>query len=124
MKNILTASTFLPVLFLSFGFTIKDRTDPISFDNKRLEVNFTRHLEFSDLVKVKLDLASYGISLDYMHLEFDENNGLEAIEFKVDCNDGFSGSAKNFKVTNDSQYGFFRDYNEKIESPFGTGALK
>ena len=124
MKQFLKTSTFLRVLVLSLSFKTNDPTQALSFENDKLEVNFTRHLQFNDLVKLKLDLANRGISIDYVMLEFDEYKGLEAIKFTVDCNDGFSGGGKNLMVTNDSKYGFFRDYNENAETPFGTGKLK
>ena len=80
-------------------------------------------MKFNDLVKIKLDLAEKGISIDYKLLEFDENGGLKSLEFKVDCNDGVSGSAKNAKIYNNTNFGFFRDYSDSAKVPFGTGGL-
>lgn len=97
-----------------------DHTNSTKTD--RIEVLFTRKMRFNDLVKIKLDMADQGISLDYQMLQFDAQGGLVSIAFYVDCHDSFAGSASNNSLTNQSRFGFYRDYNS-VSSPFGTGAI-
>jgi hypothetical protein len=87
----------------------------------RVEVTFHRKLQFNDLVKIKIDMADKGISVYYDRLVFDESGGLSEISFRVDCHDGFKGSAHSGQVYNQSKTGFFRDYDDK-SYPFGTQA--
>jgi len=124
MERILKTSLLLLALFLISGFIYCDPNTPVRLSDNRVQVVFTRDLKFNDLVKIKLDMADNGITLDYKKLEFDENGGLMAIDFKVDCHDGFSGSASSNQISNNSRFGFFRDYNDDVESPFGTGNLE
>lgn len=122
-RNLKTSLFFLTLFFIS-GFNYSNPKTPVKLDDNRIQVVFTRHLKFNDLVKIKLDMAEAGITLDYKKLEFDENGGLMAIAFVVDCNDGFSGGASNYQISNNSKFGFFRDYNEESKTPFGTGAVE
>jgi len=126
MKNLLSILMSLTVLFSASSFNI-DHTSASLYKNQgRIEVIFNRHLEFNDLVKIKLDMSQHGIILDYQKLEFDEFGKLTFISFKVDCRDGFSGSASNFgsiELFNQTRLGFYRDYTEGVESPFGTGGI-
>lgn len=122
MKNVFRS---LPVFVFAIvsGFTLVAIDN--SFEEKeRIEVSFNRKMEFNDLVKLKLDLAEAGITIQYRLLEFDEQGGLESLDFRVDCNDGFSGSAKSTEIFNQTRWGFYRDYRKNAESPFGTGGLQ
>ena len=92
------------------------------FQPNRSQVTFHRKLQFNDLVKIKLDIAEKGISLNYDRLAFDENGGLSQIAFRVDCNDGFKGTAHSHQIFNQSKTGFYRDYDDAASSPFGTQA--
>ncbi len=69
---------------------------------------FNRKLDFNDIVKIKLDMSQKGIVLDYKKLQFDEYGKLILINFSVDCKDGFSGSASNDQLRNQSRFGFYR----------------
>lgn len=122
MKNVFRS---LPVFVFAIvsGFTLVAIDN--SFEEKeRIEVSFNRKMEFNDLVKLKLDLAEAGITIQYRLLEFDEQGGLKSLDFRVDCNDGFSGSAKSTEIFNQTRWGFYRDYRKNAESPFGTGGLQ
>jgi hypothetical protein len=114
MKILLPLLVLLTVVTGSAGFKSPK-------PDKRVEVLFNRTMEFADIVKIKLEVAQKGIVLDYQKLLFDENGKLKEISFKVDCKDGFSGSASNGKLTNYSKFGFFRDYSPSAPLPFGTG---
>ena len=108
---------------IACGFTM-DPTGNRGGARDRIEVSFNRKMEFNDLVKIKLDLAEAGITIQYRLLEFDEQGGLKVLDFKVDCNDGFSGGAKSTEIFNQTRWGFYRDYRKNAESPFGTGRLQ
>lgn len=123
MKNVFRNLPILLVFAIASGFTL-DATDNRLKDEDRIEVSFNRKMEFNDLVKIKLDLAEAGITIQYRLLEFDEHGGLKSLDFRVDCNDGFSGSAKSTEIFNQTRWGFYRDYRENVKSPFGTGALQ
>ena len=69
-------------------------------------------------------MTENGISIEYRIMEFDKNRGLKSLDFYVECNDGFKGGAKNTNINNQTKWGFYRDYNQKTKSPFGTGSLK
>jgi len=113
-EKTLFLSLFLPSAMLSFSQAESKKG--------RVEVTFHRKLQFNDLVKIKLDMAEKGISLNYDRLAFDENGGLSQIAFRVDCNDGFKGTAHSHQIFNKSKTGFYRDYDDAAPSPFGTQA--
>jgi hypothetical protein len=92
-------------------------------DETKVKVVFNRQLEFNDLVKIKSDLSQKNIVLNYKKLHFDDNGKLESIDFYVDCKDGFSGSASEDNLTNQSRFGFVRDYSASAKIPFETGNL-
>ena len=123
MKNLVKPFAILVVFAIATGFTL-DATNSNPGDKERIEVSFDRKMEFNDLVKIKLDLAEAGITIQYRLLEFDDQGGLKSLDFKVDCNDGFSGGAKSTEIHNQTRWGFYRDYRVNVESPFGTGGLK
>jgi hypothetical protein len=123
MKNLFKNLPILVVFVIASGFTL-DATDNTREDKDRIEVSFNRKMEFNDLVKIKLDLAEAGITIQYRLLEFDDQGGLKSMDFRVDCNDGFSGSAKSTGIFNHTRWGFYRDYRANVESPFGTGGLQ
>lgn len=123
MKNVLKTLPILVVFAIASGFTL-DATENRSEGKDRIEVSFTRKMEFNDLVKIKLDLAEAGITIQYRLLEFDDQGGLKSLDFRVDCNDGFSGGAKSTEIFNQTRWGFYRDYRKNVESPFGTGGLQ
>ena len=92
-------------------------------DPTRIQVIFNCQLEFNDLVKIKLDLSQKGITIDYKMVAFDKYGKLKSIDFFVDCRDGFSGSANEANLSNQSRIGFYRDYSKDAKSPFGTGVI-
>src|SRR5687768_4220565 len=111
----LSALLLITVVITSSSFSISNPG--------KVEVVFNRQLNFNDLVKIKMEIADKGILLDYKRMEFDNNGKLKSISFKVDCKDGFSGSASSEELSNDSRFGFYRDYSKDAASPFGTGGL-
>ena len=90
----------------------------------RITVIFNHTLHFNELVRIKLDMGEKGITLAFKKLEFDENGGLLSIDFNVNCNDGYKGSAQESNLTDESKFGFYRDYSKNAKSSFGTGYPK
>jgi hypothetical protein len=123
MKNLLTILLCLGILFGLCSFSNHQFGGNPTKEQGKIEVNFDRHLEFNDLVKIKLDMSQHGIVLDYKKIEFDDYGKLTFISFQVDCKDGFSGSATSSELTNQTRFGFFRNYVKDAEIAFGTGGL-
>lgn len=90
----------------------------------KIEVVFNRTLKFNNVVEIRNDLSEKGITLDYQKLEFDEDGGLLTVYFKIDFNDGFSGAAGKSNLTKQSKFGFYRNYADDSEEPFGTGDIE
>jgi hypothetical protein len=93
-------------------------------DKERVEVVFTNKQTNLDLMNIKKDLSSKGISIDFIKLEFDSLKFLCEIDFYVNCNDGYKGKAKcNFKLNPPKKFGFYRDYSKNAKNPFRCGSL-
>ncbi|MBU3822127.1 N-acetylmuramoyl-L-alanine amidase [Flavobacteriaceae bacterium XHP0103] len=93
----------------------------------KIQVVFSNELTFDDLISIKRRMDSKGITINFKKVEFDEFNHLSAIEYEVDCNDGYAGSysVSNLDSSNENKkIGFYRDYSENASSPFGLGPLK
>jgi len=86
-----------------------------------VDISFNSNLDTKDLEDIKEQLAALNITIEYISLEFNKKGKLKAIDFKVDCNDGFSGSASTKQMSKKHHAYFYRDYNENVKSPFGTG---
>ena len=122
MKQLFSVLLLITFFLSTSSFT--NNSDKNSFFEKsKIEVVFNRQLDFNDLVKIKLDLSQKGIVINYKSLAFDENGKLKSIDFYVDCKDGFSGGASENNLSNQSRFGFYRDYTKDAKSPFGTGGL-
>ncbi|MCS7037277.1 MAG: hypothetical protein RMJ33_11695 [Saprospiraceae bacterium] len=89
----------------------------------KIEVYFQRHHSQQDLNNIKEELAVMGIELQYERVEFDERGHLTGLGIRVDCKDGFSGSAHMSPVPEDLSFGFVRDYREDSALPFAIGAI-
>lgn len=112
----------IAVLMLSFGcFFSLGAQDKTSFSTNRIDVVFDKNTSVEDLASVKEQLAERNISIKFSNISFTEKGNLKAIEFTVDCKDGFKGNSKIGNLLVDgSNLGFFRDYTEGIADPFGT----
>lgn len=86
-------------------------------------VAFNSATTFDDLAKIKNELKDKNIAIDYIKIEFNEGGGLKEIKIKVDCKDGFSGTASSKILTLESRFGFKRDYSQNSEDPFTLGNL-
>lgn len=110
--------TFLAIVNVSF-------TDKLEkyYINQIVKVTFNSRTTFDDLAKVKSEMKNKGIAIDYIRIEFNEGGGLRVIKLKVDCKDGFSGTASSKVLTPESQFGFKRDYSQNSDDPFTVGNL-
>ena len=86
---------YLVVLFtLLFTIPASAAQDPITInEGKLIEIHFNSQLKADDLEDIKMRLAAINISIEYPKVEFNKKGKLKSLEFKVDCNDGFKGSA-------------------------------
>lgn len=114
MKKFLVASSLILSSILIFSFNEKPEGK-----KSRVEFYFNKETGFFELVMIKRECEKYGIVLNYKKIEYNDAGQLKSIDFKVDCNDGFSGGASSDKLLEDKKPGFYRDYND-TESPFGT----
>jgi hypothetical protein len=89
----------------------------------KIAVLFNHKTSFAQLASIRQDLQKDGIELEFQHLDFDKDGGLLKISFHVDCRDGFTGSATSEVLTNESNFGFYRDYTVKKSKAFQIGNL-
>jgi hypothetical protein len=75
----------------------------------------------SELEEFKSEAKKLNIDITYENLEI-INAEIEAITLKVDCNDGFSGTASTTNIP-ESGIGFIRDYREGADIPFVIGRI-
>ena len=113
-------SCFTLLLFLSISVSAQQG---VMIEKEFIEVSFNSTMDKEDLDSISNKLLNRGITLNYKESTFDKNGKLSSISFKVDCNDGFSGSASLNFLTGKSRFGFRRDYSEKVKIPFQTGSL-
>lgn len=88
---------------------------------RKVEVFFQHGHTLQDLKNIKAELGAQKILVDYVSMEFDDAGHLKALEFTVDCQDGFKGSAKSADVPDDLTFGFVRDYRTDAATPFSVG---
>ena len=122
MKQLFSVLLLVTFFLSTSSFTNNSHKNQFG-EKSKIEVVFNRQLDFNDIVKIKLDLSQKGIVINYKSLAFDENGKLKSIDFYVDCKDGFSGGASENNLSNQSRFGFYRDYTKDAKSPFGTGGL-
>jgi hypothetical protein len=75
----------------------------------------------AELEKYKAEAKELDIDIEYENLEIIDGK-IEAITLKVDCNDGFSGTASTTNIP-ESGIGFIRDYREDADIPFVIGRI-
>jgi hypothetical protein len=78
-----------------------------------------------ELTKIASEFkAEKNITVDFSKTEFTENGKIKTLNFEVDCNDGFKGSATSSGVILKAKNsGFSRDYSENSKVPFVIGAM-
>jgi len=118
MKSTLI-TVFLCTLLL--GFT---KTEKVSKKENRIEVVFKSDFTIDSLVNIKNRLFKRNnIAINYRSLRFNKAGNLIEIEFSVNCNDGFKGTASIEELSNKPKFGFIRDYQSTNGIPFQIGGL-
>ena len=113
---------FICTLYFLMGLGLLPEPAPPTSQQleNRIDVVFNGTHTFQDMVQIQAELSKKNITLTYLQLAFSEEGNLTEVEFKVDCNDGFTGSAWSDKLAQGKRTGFYRDYSEDSLSPFGT----
>jgi len=75
----------------------------------------------TELEKIKEEASKKGIDITYENLQI-INGKVEAITLKVDCNDGYSGTASTTNMP-ESGIGFIRDYSANADVNFQMGKI-
>jgi hypothetical protein len=63
------------------------------------------------------------IKFDIEQVDFNRAKQITKIKIRVDCNDGFKGSAQTVFKDDKSKMSFYRIYDKAAGSPFGIGGL-
>ena len=122
MKHLFKLAIIAIILIAASGFnSFKSNSAPRK--DKRIEVTFTPASTLESLVKTQKNMAARGITLKYQDLKFNKDGSLSSIHFTVDFGDGFSGAAGTDMISYSKRFGFFRDYSENAQTPFGTGGF-
>ena len=119
MKTLMTIFTGLILTLFTTGFT---NFNSKSSDSEKIEVYFSKKLEFNDLVKMKLDLSQQQIILNYQSMEFDSQNKLKSIGFSVISEGKYCGSGKTGNLI--KEYGFSIDKSPHAEIYFKVGLTR
>jgi hypothetical protein len=89
--------------------------------NDRYKVQILETTSRAELDKIKEEAAKRGIDIEYENLQI-INGKIEAITLKVDCNDGYSGTASTTNMP-ESGIGFIRDYSNNADASFQMGKI-
>ena len=127
MKKVLLSSLTILSLITMLSFTIPGIPVNTNYDKNdakgKFQILFNKNVGFTELVMIAEHCAKNGIVLSYKTIEYNEEGLLKRLSFKVDCQDGFSGSASTDRLLDTNKFGFFRDYREGVSVPFAVGAV-
>ena len=103
----------------------KESETKYSTDSEKVFLIITENTTEIELTKIASEFkAEKNITVDFSKTEFTENGKIKTLNFEVDCNDGFKGSAKSSGVILKAENsGFSRDYSENSKVPFVIGAM-
>jgi hypothetical protein len=122
MKNIILFLIFITAL----GCTKTEAgKTTYSTDSKKVFLLITENTTKDELTKICAEFKLLkNIDIDFSESTFYEDGKVKNVNLEVDCNDGFSGVAKNFGATfNINNCGFQRDYNENAKIPWSIGNM-
>ncbi len=91
---------------------------------RRVEVFFTHGHTKSDLMNIKEELKAQDFTVEYTHMEFDDEGHLTALRFTVTCPDGTEGSAGMAPVPEETVFGFYYDPRPGAVERFRAGEIK
>ncbi len=89
--------------------------------NDRYKVQIFESTSRAELEKIKDEASKRGIDITYENLQIIDGR-IEAITLKVDCNDGYSGTASTTNMP-ESGIGFIRDYSANADAHFQMGKI-
>jgi hypothetical protein len=92
-------------------------------NTRKVEVFFQHSHSKTDLMNIKAELRAQKILIDYTHMAFDDNGHLTELEFSVDCQDGFKGTASSTDIPGDFSFGFIRDFRPGATTAFSLGDI-
>ena len=103
----------------------KESETQYSTDSEKVFLIITENTTESELTKIASDFKTEkNIVFDFSKTEFSENGKIKTLNFEVDCNDGFKGTATSSGVIlKNKNSGFSRDYAENSKVPFIIGAM-
>ena len=120
MKKIILV--FFGVLVFS---CIKKSETTFVIQPERVLLVITENTTENQLKDIALKLKTEkNILFDFSKTDFYENGKINELNFEVDCNDGYKGSAKSSgMILKRKNSGFLRDYRPKSKKPFVIGAM-
>lgn len=90
----------------------------------KLAVYFSHHTTFDQLAAAKQSVLKDELMLEYDRLEFDASGHLVEISFHVEYRGEILGRASSDHLTDDSTFGFLKDFTPGAAKPFRIGDLK
>ena len=127
MKKVLSNGLAFLTLLTMLSFTIPGVPANLNNDKNdakgKFQILFNENVGFTELVLIAEHCAEKGIILSYKIIEYNDYGKLKRLSFRVDCQDGFSGSASTDQLLNTNKFGFFRDYGEGVSIPFAVGTI-
>lgn len=121
-SNIRYNMKYLALFFCSF-LSIALGAQNVIIEDDYVEATFNKKTTKQELSVIQKQLADEGIDIDFMQLEFNKRKKLRAINFKVDCNNGNSGSASSAKLGL-APIGFFCDKRPGATPSFSIGSMR
>jgi uncharacterized protein YxeA len=129
MILIIKNQTMKKIILVLVGILIiscsKESETKYSTDSEKVFLIITENTTESELTKIASDFKTEkNIIFDFSKTEFSENGKIKTLNFEVDCNDGFKGTATSSGVIlKNKNSGFSRDYAENSKVPFIIGAM-
>jgi hypothetical protein len=120
MKKIILV--LVGILILSCS---KELETKYSTDSEKAFLIITAKTTESELKKIASEFKTEkDIIIDFSKTEFSENGIIKTLNLKVDCNDGFKGTATiSGVILKIKNAGFSRNYAENSKAPFMIGAM-
>jgi hypothetical protein len=86
-------------------------------DSTEVILSIDKNTTIVDISNYKTKLKEVNIDLNIDKIEYDTDNKIKSLAIKVDCNDGYVGTA-NKMLNGDEKIGFYRLYRKDAKSPF------
>ena len=86
-------------------------------DSTEVILSMDKNTTIVDISNYKTKLKEVNIDLIIEKIEYDSDNKIKSLAIKVDCNDGYVGTA-NKMLNGGERTGFYRIYGKDAKSPF------